>query len=60
MQTTYQLLTGGAFKLTTARITWPNKQRTCINGVGVTTAIDGVVEAQQNGAIETALVSLKN
>ncbi len=59
MQTTYQLLSGGAFKLTTARVVWPNSQRTCINGVGVTTQIDGVVESQQNGAILKALEKLR-
>jgi carboxyl-terminal processing protease len=34
MQTTYQLISGGAFKLTTARILWPDK-KTCIHGVGI-------------------------
>lgn len=31
MQTTYQLVGGGAFKLTTAKVLWPDKQ-TCIHG----------------------------
>ena len=34
MQTTYPLLSGGALKLTTARIYWPDK-KTCIHGTGV-------------------------
>lgn len=36
MQTTYELTTGGAFKLTTAYIYQPDGQ-TCIHGTGVTT-----------------------
>lgn len=34
MQTTYGLIKGGAFKLTTARILWPDKT-TCIHGKGI-------------------------
>jgi len=34
MQTTYLLSNGGAFKLTTARILWPDKN-TCIHGKGI-------------------------
>lgn len=34
MQTTYSLITGGAFKLTTARILWPDKT-TCIHEKGI-------------------------
>ena len=34
MQTTYPLLSGGALKLTTARIYWPDKT-TCIHGTGI-------------------------
>ena len=34
MQTTYKLLSGGALKLTTARIYWPDKE-TCIHGMGI-------------------------
>ncbi len=34
MQTTYLLSNGGAFKLTTARILWPDNQ-TCIHGTGI-------------------------
>ncbi len=34
MQTTYLLLSGGALKLTTARILWPDKT-TCIHGKGI-------------------------
>ena len=35
MQTTYRLISGGAFKLTTARVLWPDKS-TCIHGKGIT------------------------
>ncbi len=34
MQTTYTLLSGGAFMLTTAKIAWPDKS-TCIHGIGI-------------------------
>ena len=34
MQTTYMLITGGAFKLTTAKVVWPDGQ-TCIHGKGI-------------------------
>lgn len=34
MQTTYRLSTGGALKLTTAKIVWPDDE-TCIQGVGI-------------------------
>ena len=34
MQTTYKLISGGALKLTTAKIYWPDKT-TSIHGVGV-------------------------
>ena len=54
MQTTYQLITGGALKLTTAKIYWPDKT-TCIHGTGIVqtnplnqvteqTAIDRAIE----------------
>lgn len=34
MQATYRLISGGAFKLTTARVLWPDKT-TCIHGKGI-------------------------
>ncbi len=34
MQTTYRLQSGGALKLTTAKITWPD-EKTCIHKVGI-------------------------
>ena len=34
MQTTYMLSTGGALKLTTAKIVWPDGE-TCIHGKGI-------------------------
>ncbi len=42
MQTTYLLSNGGAFKLTTARILWPNRE-TCIHGTGIDTIEANVV-----------------
>ncbi len=43
MQTTYLLSNGGAFKLTTARILWPD--RFCIHGTGITTIPENEVSA---------------
>lgn len=59
MQTTYTLITGGAFKLTTAKIVWPNLVRTCIHGVGVTSALDAI-EAEKGAGVDVALDELKN
>ncbi len=42
MQTTFSLLNGGAFKLTTARILWPDV-KTCIHGTGITTTLENEV-----------------
>lgn len=57
MQTTYMLLTGGAFKLTTARVFWPD-QTTCIHGKGIfPTEINAVESAR---AIERAAETLKD
>lgn len=44
MQTTYLLVGGGAFKLTTARVLWPNDKGTCIQGVGIIAQGDNAVE----------------
>ncbi len=41
MQTTFSLSSGGAIKMTTAKINWPDN-RTCIHGVGI------VPKAQEN------------
>lgn len=35
MQTTYKLNSGGAIKLTTAKIVWPDKAQTCIHNKGI-------------------------
>ncbi len=43
MQTTYLLVGGGAFKLTTARVFWPDNS-TCIQGVGIIAQGDNAVE----------------
>ncbi len=44
MQTTFLLSNGGAFKLTTARILWPDKT-TCIHGTGIRTVPENEVNA---------------
>ena len=53
MQTTYVLRNGGAFKLTTAKIYWPDA-KTCIHGTGVT---EGHKSSKAN-AVKTALNAL--
>lgn len=53
MQTTYKLLSGGALKLTTAKILWPDKT-TCIHTVGVTPSA-GCTVAKNGKALEKAL-----
>lgn len=52
MQTTYQLLSGGAFKLTTAKIYWPDR-KTSIHGTGVVATGDNAVTCEQ--AIKRAI-----
>lgn len=54
MQTTYSLMSGGAFKLTTARILWPDK-KTCIHRKGIT---DGVTVAEIGQGLEKALATV--
>lgn len=49
MQTTYLLKNGGAFKLTTGRVLWPDEQ-TCIHGTGI------VVEGQNAVTKEQAIL----
>ena len=46
MQSTYELITGGALKITTARILWPDEQ-TCIHGVGIYTSQANSVYSEQ-------------
>jgi carboxyl-terminal processing protease len=53
MQTTYKFLTGGAFKLTTARILWPDKT-TCIHKTGVTPAM-GAIPAEKGQGLAVAI-----
>ncbi|MBQ3492890.1 MAG: hypothetical protein IJA88_02150 [Clostridia bacterium] len=53
MQTTYMLVSGGAFKLTTAKILWPDA-KTCIHDVGVTPKM-GATEAEKGGGINKAI-----
>lgn len=45
MQTTYGFIGGGALKLTTARILWPDEQ-TCIHGKGIETISENQVDAE--------------
>ena len=59
MQTTYARLTGGAIKLTTAELFWPDG-KVCIHNVGVTTALNDVYgqkvyNESQFGALYDAL-----
>ncbi len=53
MQSTYKLLSGGALKLTTAKIYWPDG-RTSIHGVGVTNG----TPAEKGQALSLALQKL--
>ncbi|MBQ3219334.1 MAG: hypothetical protein IJB32_01935 [Clostridia bacterium] len=46
MQTTYGLIGGGALKLTTARILWPDEQ-TCIHGKGIETKAENQVAKEK-------------
>ena len=57
MQTTYMLITGGAFKLTTARVFWPNDE-TCIHGKGIYPTAVNAVESKD--AISRAVQTLKD
>jgi carboxyl-terminal processing protease len=57
MQTTYGLIGGGAFKLTTARMLWPDG-KTCIHNVGIKTSAENSVDAGEN-AINRAIEVLK-
>ena len=54
MQTTYKLISGGAFKLTTARILWPDG--TCIHGKGIYTSEENSVLKEH--AVERAISTL--
>lgn len=64
MQTTYENVTGGAIKLTTAGLFWPITN-TCIHGVGVTTSLNQTVyngvekvkNATSNGCVYDAVSS---
>lgn len=58
MQTTYTLVTGGAFKLTTAYIYQPDGQ-TCIHGVGITTT-DSANRVESSAAVSRAIEILGN
>lgn len=46
MQTTYVLSNGGAYKLTTGRVLWPDKI-TCIHGTGIVVSGQNAVEPSQ-------------
>ncbi len=53
MQTTYKLIGGDAFKLTTAKITWPDRE-TCIHNKGINQSM-GCSIAERGKGIEKAL-----
>lgn len=55
MQTTYKLLDGSAFKLTTAKVYWPDNA-TCIQNKGIGTTVNNVVE--KGKALERAITLL--
>ncbi len=57
MQTTYPLASGGAFKLTTARIYWPDGQ-TCIHGKGVIATGENAVDV--GGGLQRAVQILSD
>lgn len=57
MQTTYMLITGGAFKLTTARVFWPDG-KTCIHGKGIAPTESNAVESVD--AVKRAVQTLKD
>lgn len=52
MQTTYVLFNGGAYKLTTGRVLWPDKI-TCIHGTGI--IVDGQNAVNSADAINRAI-----
>ena len=55
MQTTYELIGGGAFKLTTAQIMWPDN-KTCIHKKGIIANQENAVEPSD--AISRAIAVL--
>lgn len=55
MQTTYLLPSGGAFKLTTARVLWPDGN-TCIHGTGVVATGENAVEEGEGLARAVAIL----
>ena len=62
MQTTYQLASGGALKLTTAKLFWPDylqrkENATCIHGTGITTKM-GAKAATAEQALARAIAAL--
>ena len=56
VQTTYLLLSGGALKLTTAKIYWPDN-KTCIHDKGIYPRVNGEINGE---IIESNIVSSKN
>jgi carboxyl-terminal processing protease len=56
MQTTYMLITGGAVKLTTAQVFWPDSE-TCIHGKGIYPTEENAVASEN--AIARAVETLK-
>lgn len=58
MQTTYKLSSGGALKLTTAKLLWPNSS-TCIHKVGITPSLNSNKAQNHDTAVTTAINMLK-
>ena len=59
MQTTYRLDSGGALKLTTAKLLWPDKT-TCIHKKGITTDISENMVDDNIQALTRAVQILSN
>ena len=58
MQTTYKLSSGGAIKLTTAKIVWPDENQTCIHKKGIYPLLaENGVDTRQQG-LEKAIALL--
>ncbi len=62
MQTTYRLESGGALKLTTAKLYWPDylqkkEAATCIHGTGIATSM-GAIAAPAADALARAITAL--
>lgn len=59
MQTTYELKSGGAFKLTTAKIYWPDN-KTTIHGEGIVQDVNELNAVSDSNALTRAIEIAKN